>query len=60
MNGPVARAGSILFLFKINGMNVPNRAAKIITVNSDMLTSDRSFNAPCRAYSDAKTAPASV
>ncbi len=38
INGPVARAGSILYLFKVSGINVPNNAAKMITDNNAMLT----------------------
>ena len=38
INGPVASAGSILFRYKNIGIKVPKRAAKIITVRSDMLT----------------------
>ena len=38
INGPVANAGSILYLFKVNGIKVPNSAAKIITASSEMLT----------------------
>jgi len=34
MKGPVARAGSILTLFSINGIKVPLRLAKIITLKS--------------------------
>jgi hypothetical protein len=37
MKGPVARAGSILNLSNIKGINVPNRPAKIITENSAVL-----------------------
>ena len=37
MNGPVARAGSILYLFKINGTNVPNSAAKTMTESNERL-----------------------
>ena len=36
--GPVASAGSILYLSNISGISVPKIAAKIITANSDMLT----------------------
>ena len=38
INGPVARAGSTLYLFKIKGINVPKIAATIITVKSEILT----------------------
>jgi hypothetical protein len=38
INGPVATAGSILSLFSTNGMTVPNKEAKIITINKVMLT----------------------
>jgi len=38
MNGPVARAGSILFLLRIKGINVPNIAANIITLRREILT----------------------
>ena len=38
MNGPVAKAGSILYLSKVSGINVPNKAAKMITDNSAILT----------------------
>ena len=34
IKGPVARAGSILYLFKINGTNVPNNAAKTRTTGN--------------------------
>ena len=38
IKGPVANAGSILYFFKVNGISVPNSAAKTITDNKDMLT----------------------
>ena len=38
MKGPVARAGSILYLFKTSGMKVPNKPAKRMTQSSAMLT----------------------
>ena len=38
INGPVARAGSMLYFFKLRGMNVPKRAANTITDKRDMLT----------------------
>jgi hypothetical protein len=38
INGPVAKAGSILYLCKIKGIHVPKTAAKIITQNKDKLT----------------------
>ena len=38
IKGPVARAGSTLYLFKTSGTKVPNIAAKIITETSAMLT----------------------
>ena len=38
INGPVAKAGSILYLFKAKGTKVPNQAAKIITAIKDILT----------------------
>ena len=38
MNGPVAKAGSILYLSKVSGIKVPNKAAKMITDNSAILT----------------------
>ena len=45
MNGPVARAGSILYLLRDKGTNVPKSDANIITENNDIdtviLTSNR-------------------
>ncbi len=38
MKGPVAKAGSILNLFKNNGIKVPNNEAINITVNNAELT----------------------
>jgi len=38
MNGPVANAGSILYLSKNKGVNVPNNAANTITHKRDILT----------------------
>ena len=38
IKGPVATAGSILNLFRISGMNVPNTEASIITQNNARLT----------------------
>ena len=38
IKGPVANAGSILYLSKVKGTNVPKSAAKTITDNKDMLT----------------------
>ena len=38
MKGPVARAGSIFILLKINGIHVPKTAANIITDKSEILT----------------------
>ena len=38
MNGPVAKAGSILYLSKVSGINVPNKAAKMITDTSAILS----------------------
>ena len=38
MKGPVARAGSTLYLFNTKGTKVPNMAAKIITDTKAMLT----------------------
>lgn len=38
INGPVANAGSILYLFSISGINVPKIPAKKITEISAMLT----------------------
>ena len=35
MNGPVARAGSILYLSRVRGTNVPKSAAKTITASKD-------------------------
>ena len=43
IKGPVARAGSILYLFRNKGVNVPNRAAKIMTVNREILIVIGSF-----------------
>ena len=37
-NGPVAKAGSILYLFMINGIIEPITAAKRITTNNATLT----------------------
>ena len=38
MKGPVAKAGSILYLSRSKGISVPNIADEIITVNNDILT----------------------
>ena len=38
MNGPVANAGSILYLFKSKGMNVPKIEENMITEKIEMLT----------------------
>ena len=38
INGPVANAGSILYLFNSSGINVPKMAATTITVNNEVLT----------------------
>lgn len=38
IKGPVAKAGSILNLFSKRGVIVPNKEAKIITINKAMLT----------------------
>ena len=38
INGPVANAGSILYLSNVRGIKVPNSAANTITANKDMLT----------------------
>ena len=38
IKGPVANAGSILYFFNVSGMNVPNKAAKTITANKEILT----------------------
>jgi len=38
IKGPVARAGSILNLFNMSGVNVPNKDAKMITINNEILT----------------------
>ena len=38
IKGPVARAGSILYLFNNKGIKVPNKAANTITVSSETLT----------------------
>jgi hypothetical protein len=38
INGPVASAGSILYLLSVRGINVPKSAAKIITDNRAILT----------------------
>ena len=40
MNGPVASAGSILYLSNSRGIKVPKIAAKMTTVNKDMLTTN--------------------
>jgi hypothetical protein len=40
MKGPVAKAGSILFLCNNNGINVPITAAKTTTTNKEMLTTN--------------------
>jgi hypothetical protein len=42
IKGPVASAGSILFLCKINGINVPIIAAKTTTTNREILTTNPS------------------
>ena len=36
--GPVANAGSILYFSNVRGVNVPNKAAKIMTTNNEILT----------------------
>lgn len=36
--GPVASAGSMLYLFNTNGTNVPKSAAKVMTESSARLT----------------------
>mgnify|MGYP004288339891 FL=1 len=38
INGPVARAGSILYLLRSRGIRVPNMAATKMTANKEMLT----------------------
>ena len=38
INGPVARAGSILYFSRVKGIKVPKSAAKTITDNNDKLT----------------------
>ena len=38
IKGPVARAGSILYLSSTKGIKVPKSAAKIITAIRDILT----------------------
>ena len=38
IKGPVASAGSILYFSNVRGINVPNKAAKIITANKEILT----------------------
>ena len=38
INGPVATAGSILYLFSTSGIKVPKIAAKTITINNAILT----------------------
>ena len=38
MNGPVARAGSILYLLRVRGTNVPKSAANIMTENNEIDT----------------------
>jgi hypothetical protein len=35
INGPVASAGSILYLFRINGINVPKRPAYVNTATKE-------------------------
>ena len=60
INGPVANAGSILYLFKTNGINVPKIAATTITVNKEMLTTKPIFTPPKavpipKMISDSKT-----
>ncbi len=49
IKGPVANAGSILYLCKISGTQVPNTAAKIITAQSDILTEMLSRNESLKA-----------
>jgi len=44
IKGPVARAGSILTLFSINGIKVPLRLAKMITLNKAMEAVKLSIN----------------
>ena len=43
MKGPVAKAGSIMYLFNNSGIIVTSTAAKIITVNYDKLTTNPSL-----------------
>ena len=38
IKGPVASAGSILYFSNVRGINVPNKAAKTITANNEILT----------------------
>ncbi len=38
--GPVANAGSILYLFKISGIKVPKIPAKTITTKREILTTN--------------------
>ena len=38
IKGPVANAGSILYLLSVNGTKVPNNAANTITANNEILT----------------------
>ena len=46
INGPVARAGSILYLLSSNGINVPKIAATIITAKREKLTTRPNFAFP--------------
>jgi len=38
IKGPVAKAGSILYFSRVNGISVPNIAANTTTANNEMLT----------------------
>ena len=44
--GPVARAGSILYLFNISGIIVPKSPANTITTKSEILTTKPSVELP--------------
>ena len=46
MNGPVAKAGSILYLLSTKGINVPKIAATTITVNNEILTTKPKLKPP--------------
>ena len=57
INGPVARAGSILYLLRSRGMRVPNMAATKMTANKEILTTKPKVEFPkAKAMAKAKAA----